>query len=93
MPKILNDLEKVINSSLATTIKRSEINFDQLYIDIEIEDIISTILFITLLLQIFLGILTILSGAQIILASLHQIGSIFLVTASLILVFKNSKIN
>jgi len=51
------------------------------------------ILFITLLLQIFLGILTILSGAQIILASLHQIGSIFLVTASLILVFKNSKIN
>ena len=46
MPKILNDLEKVINSSLATTIKRSEINFDQLYIDIEIEDIISTILFL-----------------------------------------------
>ena len=46
MPKILNDLEKVINSSLATTIKSSEINFDQVYIDIEIEDIISTILFL-----------------------------------------------
>ena len=51
------------------------------------------ILFAALLLQILLGILTILSGAQIILASLHQIGSIFLITASLILVFKNSKIN
>ncbi len=46
-----------------------------------------------ILLQIFLGILTILSGAQIVLASLHQIGSIYLVFTSLILVFKNSKIN
>ena len=46
-----------------------------------------------LIFQIFLGILTILSGAQIILASLHQVGSIFLVTTSLILVFKNYKIN
>ena len=44
-----------------------------------------------LLLQIFLGILTILSGAQIILASMHQIGSIFLMTASIILVFKNNR--
>ena len=35
----------------------------------------------------------ILSGAQIILASMHQIGSIILVTTSLILVFKNSKIS
>ena len=49
--------------------------------------------FFVLLLQIFLGILTILSGAQIILASIHQIGSIFLVATSLILVFKNSKIS
>ena len=46
-----------------------------------------------LFLQTFLGILTVLSGAQIILASMHQIGSILLITASLILVFKNSKIN
>ena len=54
-----------------------------------------TVLFIffVLLIQIFLGIITILSGAQIIIASLHQIGSIFLVSTSLILVFKNSKIN
>ena len=47
----------------------------------------------TLVLQIFLGILAVLSGAQIILASMHQIGSIFLITSSLILVFKNSRIN
>ena len=49
--------------------------------------------FLFLLIQIFLGILTVVSGAQIVLASMHQIGSIFLVTASLILVFKNSKIS
>ena len=51
------------------------------------------IIFIFLFFQIFLGILTILSGAQIILASLHQLGSVFLITTSLVLVFKNSKIN
>ncbi len=41
--------------------------------------------------QIFLGILTILSGAQILLASMHQIGSILLVTSAVVLIFKNSK--
>ena len=53
----------------------------------------STILsiFIFLFLQTFLGILTVLSGAHIIIASMHQIGSIFLISTSLILVFKNSK--
>ena len=51
------------------------------------------LIFIFLFLQIFLGILTVLSGAQIILASMHQIGSILLITTSLILVFKNSRIN
>ena len=49
------------------------------------------IVFILLLLQIFLGILTVLSGAQIILASMHQIGSIILITSVLILTFKNSR--
>ena len=55
----------------------------------------STALFVIifLFLQILLGILTILSGAQIILASMHQMCSIFLVTTSLILVFKNSRIS
>ena len=51
------------------------------------------LVFIFLFLQTFLGILTVLSGAQIILASMHQIGAILLITASLILVFKNSRIN
>ena len=51
------------------------------------------LIFVFLLLQTFLGILTVLSGAQIILASMHQIGSIFLIASSLILVFKNSRIN
>tara|TARA_B100000886_G_scaffold283993_1_gene208356 strand:+ start:294 stop:1253 length:960 start_codon:yes stop_codon:yes gene_type:complete len=39
--------------------------------------------------QVFLGILTILNGAEIFIASLHQFGSIFLITSSLYLVFKN----
>ena len=51
------------------------------------------LVFVSLFLQIILGILTVLSGAQIILASMHQIGSILLITTSLILVFKNSRIN
>jgi len=54
---------------------------------------IALLIFIFLLIQTFLGILTVLSGAQIILASMHQIGSIFLITSTLILVFKNYRIN
>lgn len=54
---------------------------------------ITTLVFIFLIFQIILGIFTVTSGAKIILASLHQIGSIFLVTASTILVFKSTKIN
>jgi len=42
----INDLESKVNSGLTTTIKKSEINLDQLFIDIDIEDIISTILFL-----------------------------------------------
>ena len=41
----VNDLEKTINLSLRT-VKKSEINFKQLCIDINVEDIISTILFL-----------------------------------------------
>ena len=50
-------------------------------------------IFISLFIQIFLGIITVLSGAHLLVASLHQIGSILLITSTLILVFKNSKIN
>ena len=42
-----------------------------------------------LLIQIVLGILTILSGAQILLASLHQIGSIVLIYTAINLVYIN----
>ncbi len=54
---------------------------------------ITQLIFILLFLQTFLGILTVLSGSWIILASMHQTGSILLVATSLILVFKNSRIN
>ena len=40
------DLEKIVNSGLTTTIKKSKINFDQLFIEIKIENLISTILFL-----------------------------------------------
>ena len=46
MSATVNDLEKSINSGLATTIKKSEINFDQLFIDVDIENLLSTILFL-----------------------------------------------
>jgi len=54
---------------------------------------ITVLIFFSLLFQIFLGILTIISGAHIILASAHQIGSILLITTSLILVYKNTDFN
>ena len=46
MSTTVTDLERAVNSGLTTTIKKSEINFDQLFIDIDIENIISTILFL-----------------------------------------------
>ena len=42
----VNDLEKTVNSSLTTAVKSSEIIFNQLAINVDIEDIISTILFL-----------------------------------------------
>ncbi len=42
----IDKLEKIVNSGLTTAIKKSEINFDQLYLYIEIEDLIKTIIFL-----------------------------------------------
>jgi len=42
----VNDLERTVNSGLTTTIKSSKINFDQLFINIEIDNLISSILFL-----------------------------------------------
>ena len=42
----LKDLEKKINSELTTKIKKSEIRHDQLYINIESEDLLNVALFI-----------------------------------------------
>ena len=43
-----------------------------------------------ILLQIFLGIITLLSGAEIKYASLHQLGSIFVLSSYLLILYKNS---
>jgi len=42
----LNNLEKAVNSGLATAVKSSTISFNQLTIEVEIEDINKTILFL-----------------------------------------------
>ena len=42
----INNLEKVVNSSLTTNVIKSEINFGQLYIDVELKNLVSTILFL-----------------------------------------------
>ena len=42
----VNDLEKTVNSGLTTTVRNSQINFNQLFIDVDVEDVISTILFL-----------------------------------------------
>jgi cytochrome c oxidase assembly protein subunit 15 len=45
---------------------------------------------LAILLQIFLGIVTLMSGVEIKYASLHQLGSIFVLTTYLLIVYKNS---
>ena len=42
----VTDLERAVNSGLTTTIKKSQINFDQLFIDVDVENLISIILFL-----------------------------------------------
>ena len=42
----VSDLEKTVNSGLSTAVKKSEVNFNQLFVDVNVEDIISTILFL-----------------------------------------------
>jgi len=46
MSVTVNDLERTVNSGLTTTVKKSQINFNQLFIYIDVEDVISTILFL-----------------------------------------------
>ena len=46
MIETIFDLEKVVNSNLVTSIKFSKINFGQLIIEINVEDLYSTILYL-----------------------------------------------
>ena len=46
---------------------------------------------VLLFIQIFLGILTLIFGAQIIIASMHQISSIFLVSSCVYFLYLNTK--
>ena len=45
---------------------------------------------LAILFQIFLGIITLISGVEIKYASLHQLGSIFVLTTYLVILYKNS---
>jgi cytochrome c oxidase assembly protein subunit 15 len=51
------------------------------------------ILGLFIILQIILGILTIIFGAQILIASMHQLSSIFLVTSSIYFLYLNTRSN
>ena len=46
MPMTVYDLEQTVNSGLTTTVKISKINFGQLFIEIDIEALYSTILYL-----------------------------------------------
>ena len=46
MSTTVTDLERTVNSGLTTTIKNSKINFGQLFINVDIENLISVILFL-----------------------------------------------
>ena len=45
---------------------------------------------VAILIQIFLGIITLISGVEIIYASLHQLGSILVLSSYLLILYKNS---
>ena len=54
-------------------------------------DIVNLLLFdFAILLQVFLGIITLVSGVEIKYALLHQLGSIFVLTSYILILFKNS---
>ena len=55
--------------------------------------LVINLLGILLLIQIILGVFTLLYGAQIKFASMHQISSIFLVSSSIYLLFLNTKVS
>ena len=55
---------------------------------IDLKDVLLFDFFI--LLQIFLGVITLLSGVEIKYASLHQLGSIFVLSSYLLILYKNS---
>ena len=46
-----------------------------------------------IILQIFLGIITVLYGAQIYIAAMHQLSSIFLVSSCIYFFYINTKFN
>ena len=47
----IENLEKIINSALTTNVNKSEVKFNQLYVDIKIENLISNILETELLIK------------------------------------------
>ena len=42
----INDLERTVNSGLTTSIKASKIHLGQLFIDVDVKDLTSVILFL-----------------------------------------------
>jgi NADH-quinone oxidoreductase subunit C len=42
----IKDLEKIVNSSLTTNVKKTEINYGQLFLEVDLKDVVSTILYL-----------------------------------------------
>ena len=55
-----------------------------------VEDFAINILNIAIIIQIFLGILTLITGVKIYYASLHQLGSVLVLTSFLFIYYKNT---
>ena len=64
------------------------LNYFYYILKIEVKSIL--ILNLTIIFQIILGILTLLTGVKIYYASLHQLGSVFVLTSFIYIYYKNT---
>ncbi len=95
---VINDIVSVpsiiqfVHRKIAYLLLILIIYFNYIYIKNKLPLIPVMIFNISIIFQIFLGIITLLSGAKIIYASLHQLGSIFVVSSFLYIAYRNSKL-
>jgi len=87
-PSVVQFIHRILAYLLTIVI----IYFNYIYIKKKLPLVPLIIFNISILIQVFLGVVTLLSGAKIFYASLHQIGSIFVVSSFLYIAYKNTKL-